>query len=73
MPVSIPENAYLDAAGNTWSCERGFKKSAAGCVALQIPENAHIDHSGNDWDCNAGFRNLGASCSLSDRNRSSAR
>ena len=53
---TLPANAYKQAYGNSWSCERGFKRSSDECINLDIPENAYLDSTGSNFKCNRGFR-----------------
>jgi hypothetical protein len=57
-----PGTGILSRSGNDWECERGFRKDAAACVAVQLPADAHLDYSGSDWRCNEGFHTHGALC-----------
>jgi hypothetical protein len=41
--LKVPENAYLDASGNDWTCNRGYLKSDRGCTAAIVPAHAHLD------------------------------
>ena len=63
-PVALPPNSYLDAAGQGWRCERGFKRVSATCVALVVPANAHVDYSGADWDCDPPYLKRQDGCAL---------
>jgi hypothetical protein len=62
MPVAVPAQGFLSRSGNDWECERGFRKDAAMCAAIQLPANAHLDYSGNDWRCDEGFHTHEARC-----------
>jgi hypothetical protein len=67
--IVVPENAYLDATGASWRCERDFRKDGSSCVPLQVPSNAHTDFSGNDWVCNEFYRKDGGRCVAETRTR----
>ena len=42
----VPPNAYLNAQGNGWKCERGFEQHGATCISQVIPEPM-FDHA--EW------------------------
>ena len=54
--------AGAPAAGSAAGCPIGFRRAAAGCVALQIPENGTIDLTGHAWTCKRGFYRQQAAC-----------
>jgi len=62
VSIEVPANGYLDARGNDWKCERGFRQQDSVCVALALPANAYVDYSGNDWTCEEGFRKQSGAC-----------
>jgi hypothetical protein len=61
----MPQHSYLDYSGADWTCERGYKKTGAACIALQVPANAHLNNAGDDWECNQPNRKLQDSCTAS--------
>jgi hypothetical protein len=60
--VAVPANAYLEASGNSWECERGFRQEQTGCARLTMPANAYIDYSGHGWSCADGFHRRDDGC-----------
>ena len=65
--AGVPLNAHMKSHRGGWDCDRGFRQSGSGCVALVLPANAHIGYSGNDWTCNRGYRRRGESCIPNER------
>jgi len=61
-PPSLPANAKLNIYGNDWECQRGYRRSANECVAVQLPPNAKLNIYGNDWECQRGFRRSANEC-----------
>ena len=33
LPVEVPENARLSSSGNSWTCNRPYKRTTSGCEA----------------------------------------
>jgi hypothetical protein len=62
LPIAVPAQGFLSRTGDSWECERGFRKDAAACVAVELPANAHLDYSGDSWRCDEGFHPHGALC-----------
>lgn len=64
VPIAVPENGYLDASGDNWNCNRGYRKSGAACLAVMVPENGYFvdSPSGRGWHCDRGFRAVGDAC-----------
>jgi hypothetical protein len=60
--VSIPANAKLTYMGDSWKCERGFRKQGGSCAAVEIPANAKLTYVGDSWECERGFRKQGGGC-----------
>jgi len=60
--LAVPANAFLDATGRAWRCERGFSAVDGRCNQFVVPTNAHIDFTGNGWKCHDGFRNERGTC-----------
>ena len=54
----IPPNASLNAFGEGWVCNVGFRVDSTGtkCIAVVVPENATLDYTGRDWTCARGFK-----------------
>ncbi len=64
VPVSHPGLiAISTSSGQSWRCERGFRRVLAACIAVVVPENAHIDYSGADWACNPPYVKKNEACS----------
>lgn len=63
-PEKIPENATAKSYGGGWSCNKGFRESKGGCIAIRIPENAYPNNKsyGPGWECKRGFREAGETC-----------
>ena len=61
---NIPANAYL--YGDTWLCNRGYKKSGNVCVSNNIPSNTYIPKNGYatnyGFECYGGYKKTGSSC-----------
>lgn len=59
----VPPNAHLTYSGNSWDCNRGFKRSADNnsCEEVKIPSNAEGNLIGSFY-CNSGFEKLGNEC-----------
>ena len=62
VSIAVPRNGYLTAAGDRWTCLRGYKKEGNACIRLKVPVNAHIGYLGNDWRCNEPYRRDGERC-----------
>ena len=58
----LPEHAYTT-YGDSWSCDRGFKKTENQCQSINVPEHAFLSSSGNSWNCERGFKREGDLCS----------
>lgn len=59
----VPPNAHLTYSGNSWDCNRGFKRSSDGlaCEEIKIPNNAAGNLIGS-FNCNSGFEKVGDDC-----------
>lgn len=59
----VPSNAHLTYSGNSWDCNRGFKRSADGknCEEIKIPGNAAANFIGS-FNCNSGYKKDGDFC-----------
>ncbi len=59
----VPEHAYTT-YGDSWSCERGFKKTEDECQSVKVPEHAFLTDSswGDGWECERGFKREGNLC-----------
>lgn len=59
----VPSNAHLTYSGNSWDCNRGFKRSADNnsCEEVKIPSNAEGNLIGSFY-CNPGFKRIGNEC-----------
>ncbi len=55
--LELPDHAYIT-YGDSWKCERGFKRAEDECQSIQVPEHAFLtDRSwGDDWTCERGFK-----------------
>ncbi len=58
----LPEHAYTT-YGDSWKCERGFKKTEDECLSIKLPEHAFLSSYGNSWKCERGFKREGDLCS----------
>ncbi len=58
----VPEHAYIT-SGDSWKCERGFKRAEDECQAIKVPEHAFLTNYGNSWMCERGFKREGDRCS----------
>jgi hypothetical protein len=58
----VPANGHIDRSGDGWDCERGFRKQARSCVAVEVPANAHLGYRGASWACDSGYRQRGRVC-----------
>jgi len=58
----VPEHAYI-IYGDSWSCERGFKKTRDKCQSIKVPEHAFLTEHGDSWKCERGFKREGDHCS----------
>lgn len=54
--IPVPTNGYLNASGDDWSCERGFRRAAGTCVAVKPPANGYLNATGDGWECDRGYR-----------------
>ncbi len=61
-PQELPEHAYT-IFGDSWRCERGFKRVEDECQSVEVPEHAYLDFPGSDWVCDRGFKREGNRCS----------
>ncbi len=61
-PSEIPEHAYIT-YGDSWKCERGFKRADDECQPVEVPEHAFLADYGNSWKCERGFKREGNRCS----------
>lgn len=59
----VPSNAHLTYSGNSWDCNRGFKRSTDGntCEEIRVPVNASANFIGS-FNCNSGYKKTGDSC-----------
>ncbi len=59
----LPEHAYTT-YGDSWSCERGFKKTEDECQSINVPEHAFLTASswGDGWKCERGFKKTEDEC-----------
>ena len=58
----VPEHAYIT-YGDSWKCERGFKKTEDECLSIKLPEHALLTTYGDSWKCERGFKREGDLCS----------
>ena len=61
-PPEVPEHAYIT-YGDSWKCERGFKRDEDECQSIKVPEHAFLTDNGNSWKCERGFSRDENSCS----------
>jgi len=63
-PVVVPENGYLDAAGDRWKCDRGFRRAEGVCVLIVLPANSFLAEHSDDpgWECERGYRSRRDAC-----------
>ncbi len=59
----VPEHAY-STYGDSWNCERGFKKTDDECQSIKVPEHAFLADSswGDGWKCERGFKRVEDKC-----------
>ncbi len=59
----VPEHAYIT-YGDSWKCERGFKRADDECQAIKVPEHAFLTDSsyGGGWKCERGFKSADDEC-----------
>ncbi len=59
----IPEHAYIT-FGDSWQCERGFKRDEDKCQSIKVPEHAFLTDSswGDNWKCERGFKKTEDEC-----------
>ncbi len=66
----MPEHAFLSDYGNSWKCERGFKRADDECQSIEVPEkeapsevpeHAFVDYK-NHWKCERGFKRTDDEC-----------
>ena len=57
MGIHIPENGYLNAFGDRFDCERGYRKTPDSCEVINLPANAYLSEGGygRGWKCERGF------------------
>jgi hypothetical protein len=60
----VPANAYLNASGDRWKCDRGYRAVDEVCLIVKVPENAYLADSsyGLGWACARGYRAVNESC-----------
>ncbi len=58
----VPEHAYIT-YGDSWTCDRGFKRAEDECQSIKVPEHAFLADYGGDWRCERGFKREGNRCS----------
>ncbi len=65
----VPEHAYIT-YGDSWTCERGFKRTEDECQSIkvpekealsEIPEHAFVDYK-DHWKCKRGFKRAEDEC-----------
>lgn len=63
IKFSVPSNAHLTYSGNSWDCNRGFKRTSdrESCEEIVIPSDAQANYIGS-FNCNSGYRKLGNEC-----------
>ncbi len=60
-PPKLPEHAYTT-FGDSWKCERGYKRVKEQCQGVRVPEHAFLEYTGNRWRCERGYRRSGNRC-----------
>ena len=62
--IAIPANAFLDASGLSWQCDRGYRKQRDGCTLIAVPENAYLNNRGigAGWECDRGHVAKAGAC-----------
>ncbi|MQX38410.1 hypothetical protein [Roseospira navarrensis] len=62
--VFVPPNAYLDATGLEWACDRGYRRVRDGCEPVNRPENSFLsdDTYGSEWECDRGYLEEAGRC-----------
>ena len=60
-PRELPEHAYTT-FGDSWKCERGFKRVEDECQSVEVPEHAFLSHYGDVWTCERSFRRVEDEC-----------
>ncbi len=58
----VPEHAYIT-YGDSWKCERGFKRADDKCQSIKVPEHAYLTDYGDSWRCERGFKREDNRCS----------
>ncbi len=61
--AEAPEHAYIT-YGDSWKCERGFKRAEDECQSIQVPEHAFLSESSwkDGWKCERGFESAEDEC-----------
>ncbi len=61
--LELPDHAYIT-YGDSWKCERGFKRAEDGCQSIKLPEHAFLSESSwrDGWKCERGFRRVEDEC-----------
>ena len=57
----VPKHAYIT-YGDSWRCERGFKRAEDECQSIKVPEHAFLADYGNSWKCERGFKRAEDEC-----------
>ena len=57
----VPEHAYIT-YGDSWKCERGFKRAEDECQSIKLPEHAFLAEYGGSWKCERGFKRTEDEC-----------
>ena len=60
-PQELPEHAYTT-FGDSWRCERGFKRVEDECQSVEVPEHAFLSYNGDDWRCERGYKRADGEC-----------
>ena len=60
----IPPHAFLSAYGDTWNCERTYRRQGEGCVEIKVPKNGYLTNAshGAGWECERGYRESEGVC-----------
>ncbi|MGY6633195.1 MAG: hypothetical protein ACXIU8_05565 [Alkalilacustris sp.] len=58
--AAIPANAFLDATGLGWNCDRGYNA----CALIDVTENGYLTDCGISarWECDRGHVALAGTC-----------
>ena len=60
----MPANAYLNTAGDAWTCERGYRAAGETCRAVDVPAHGYFVDTpyGTSWKCKRGYQVRNDTC-----------